>query len=424
MGTDIQRAGIERALTPAWSLRLEYDYLAFGGHAVATPASFFQVVAGNSFGYVPTAGNPANVSQNIQEVKFGLNYRINSDPSATWSAAVATPAAGMAAAASAAFAWIAGWQFEAGARYWMSSGKFQKDLSAGTKTDAAANVLNSRLTYDTTANSGELFARAETPQNLFIKGFIGGGNLTGGHMNDEDWLIFDETVPYSNTVSDPVKGTLAYATVDFGYDGFRGPGYKLGPFVGYNYYRDDKNAYGCVQIANPLSDCVPSIPSSTLGITENDTWNSLRVGVNGEMMVLPGVKLSADVAYLPVAQFKGQSIHWQRADVADQLSPQAAPAAVSRLTRWCLTPSRRRSASASAAATGRCGRTTTPSRTSSVRLVRVKPSRSKPSGTACWCRPTTSSTCRPRLAADSAAFPGQVSAGGCRLEPLHNGFPL
>ena len=280
-------AGIERALTPAWSLRLEYDYLAFGGHAVATPASFFQVVAGESFGYVPTAGNPANVSQNIQEVKFGLNYRINSDPSATWTAAVAaTPAAGMAAAASAAFAWIAGWQFEAGARYWMSSGKFQKDLGAGTKTDAAANVLNSRLTYDTTANSGELFARAETPQNLFIKGFIGGGNLTGGHMNDEDWLIFDETVPYSNTVSDPVKGTLAYATVDFGYDVFRGPGYKLGPFVGYNYYRDDKNAYGCVQIANPLSDCVPSIPSSTLGITENDTWNSLRVGVNGEMMVL------------------------------------------------------------------------------------------------------------------------------------------
>ncbi len=141
-------------------------------------------------------------------------------------------------------------------------------------------------------------------------------------MNDEDWLIFSETVPYSNTNSDPVKGKLAYATVDVGYDVFRVPGYKLGPFVGYNYYRDDKDAYGCVQIANQFSDCVPPIPSSTLGITEDDTWNSLRVGANGEMMLLPGVKLAVDVAYLPFTQFKGRDIHWQRTDVSDQVSPE------------------------------------------------------------------------------------------------------
>ena len=66
-------------------------------------------------------------------------------------------------------------------------------------------------------------------------------------------------VAYSNTVSS-VQGEIDYATLDLGYDFFRGAGYKLGAFVGYNYYQENKSAYGCTQIANQFSDCVPAIP--------------------------------------------------------------------------------------------------------------------------------------------------------------------
>ena len=69
---------------------------------------------------------------------------------------------------------------------------------------------------------------------------------------------------------------------------------------------------GCTQIANQLSDCVPPIPSSVLGITENDTWQSLRVGVNGEIMITDRFKLGADIAYLPFVQFNGTDDHLQR----------------------------------------------------------------------------------------------------------------
>src|SRR5262249_37887100 len=34
-------AGVERAITPAWSFRLEYDYAKFGNLSMVTPASFF-----------------------------------------------------------------------------------------------------------------------------------------------------------------------------------------------------------------------------------------------------------------------------------------------------------------------------------------------------------------------------------------------
>ena len=57
---------------------------------------------------------------------------------------------------------------------------------------------------------------------------------------------------------------------------------------------------------------MPAIPSSVLGITEDDTWQSLRVGVNGEIMITDQLKLGADVAYLPYVEFNGTDDHLLR----------------------------------------------------------------------------------------------------------------
>jgi len=317
-------AGVERALTPAWSLRLEYDYLGFGRSNVPTPISFLQVIPDDAAGYVQTSPGTTSISQNVQEVKFGLNYRIGVDPLAQWRPAhwADVPPPSLVNAPpwppAPAVSWLAGWEFETGARYWYSFGKFQKDLG-GTTTPSNANILVSRLTYNSTANSGEIFTRVESPDNMFVKGFVGAGAFASGHMNDEDWLLFNETVPYSNTLSN-VTGTISYATGDIGYDTLRTADYRLGAFIGYNYYRDKKDAYGCTQIANSFSDCVPAFSSNQLGISENDTWNSLRVGVNGDVVLLPGLRLNTDAAVLPYTQFNGVDTHWLRTDVSNQTS--------------------------------------------------------------------------------------------------------
>ena len=297
--------GAEHAITPAWSVKLEYDYVGLGAETVATPQGLVQPVPG-AFGFNFTPAGTTRVTQNFQEINLGLNYKFGMDPSARWDCASSAFAAKAPVIDGAS-----GWELQAGARYWYSSGTFQKD-SGSTTNAASANILNSRLTYDTTANSGELFGRIETPQNLFVKGNIGAGSLLGGHLNDEDWAIFGGTVAYSNTLSS-VAGDIDYATVDLGYDFFRGAGYKLGAFAGYNYYKDDKSAYGCTQIANPFSDCVPAIPGSVLSITEDDTWQSLRIGVNGEVMITDRLKVGADVAYLPDVEFNGTDDHLLRA---------------------------------------------------------------------------------------------------------------
>ena len=78
-------AGVERALTPAWSLRLEYDYLGLGRVNIATPPGQVQTVPGDFTSYQATPAGTASLSQNVQEVKFALNYRFGVDPFAHWS---------------------------------------------------------------------------------------------------------------------------------------------------------------------------------------------------------------------------------------------------------------------------------------------------------------------------------------------------
>ena len=298
-------AGVEHAITPAWSVKLEYSYAGFGGETAATPPGLAQPVPAVNL-YFLTSSSATRISQNFQEVSLGLNYKFGTAaPSALWTSAPAIFSAGAPVPVSAA-----GWEFELGARDWVSNGRFQKDLGS-TPDPGTSNILNSRLTYNTTANSAELFGRVEAPQNIFVKGNFGAGWISSGQLNDEDWVIFGGTVPYSNTTS-AVSGDLSYATGDIGYDVLRGIGYRLGAFVGYNYYTENKSANGCVQIANPFSDCVPPIENSVLVITENNTWNSLRVGLNGSIMVTERLKVEEDVAYLPYVAFKGTDDHLER----------------------------------------------------------------------------------------------------------------
>jgi opacity protein-like surface antigen len=309
-------AGVEQALAPAWSVKVEYDYAGFGSAAMATPTSFRYVDP--LLGYVATPQGTTSVSQNVQTLKVGLNMKFGGDAYARWDGLDDYHLRGTQRAEEN----IGRGEIEIGGRVWYSSGRFQKDLGSTTE-QRSQNVLVSRLTYQSTAGSGEVFGRVDGISDVFVKGFAGGGTLLGGRMNDEDWIA-DYGIPYSNTVSDPLKGSIGYATFDLGYALLRGDGFKVGGFVGYNYYRENKSAYGCTQLAGAASGiCVPSIGNSTLGITEDDKWHSVRVGLNGVVTLLPGLQLTADAAYLPYVSFSGVDNHLLRTDVANTLSPES-----------------------------------------------------------------------------------------------------
>jgi hypothetical protein len=120
------------------------------------------------------------------------------------------------------------WTGEFGGRYWFSLGSTELDLHGGD----SFTPLVSRLTYtNIQAHSGEAFGRVEHLSGFFVKGFAGGGAITTGNLQDEDFPPFDPGGIYSSTNSDQRNGRLAYATIDTGWT-WRGDTSKLGFFVG------------------------------------------------------------------------------------------------------------------------------------------------------------------------------------------------
>jgi opacity protein-like surface antigen len=284
--------GLEQALTGNWSLKAEYDFLDFGDVRVASPLSVALVPP---FIIFP---NTTTTSQNIHEFKIGLNYKLGGSEASRgdeWGYGSARP--------------VPGYEFEAGGRYVYGWGRFQKDLGLFVGT-APSLVLISRLTYDDLhTNSGEVFARVDTPHNIMVKGILGGGGGKNGHLNDEDWGLGGPLLLYSNTLSEPVDNDIRYGTVDLGYDWMRGRTYKLASFVGYNRFQSNMDAFGC----SPISafNCVPAVPATGSPIiTEHDTWQALRLGSVAQFMVVPGLRANVEAAYLPYVDFKGVDNHF------------------------------------------------------------------------------------------------------------------
>ena len=223
---------------------------------------------------------------------------------------------------------VSQFQWETAIRYWNSTGKMAKDLYDPFVT----TQQNSRLTYnDSQAHSGELVARLDhKPTGLFLKGFIGGGSIVNGKMNDEDF-----PGGYTNTLQEIHSGNLKYFTADFGwtfynslanasrvsikdddgYRGLRGVPARLGMFIGYNYWNEFAQTFGCNQIATPGSVCSPApVTTGQYTLGQDNTWKSLRLGLTGDVALGERWTLSGDAAYTRT-ELDGFDHHQLRPDI-------------------------------------------------------------------------------------------------------------
>jgi opacity protein-like surface antigen len=287
-------AGIEAPLTDRLSVKADYVHVGFG----ATPGvSTANTIPGQ--GFIHSGDLSADI------LRAGLNYHFGGADPSTKSYPIGPFKAPNWKMTSLV---LAGLEVEVGTRLWFSSGlagaldPFLDNPPPGT--------YGSRLTFSNLdAISGETFGRVEHSSGFFVKGYLGAGGILNAKLNDEDSFDGDAATlgAYSNTLAS-ATGHIGYATIDAGYDFFRVSGAKLGAFLGYNYYAQAINSYGCSQLAGSAI-CVPAFPSNLLGPTENDNYNSLRVGLTSQITLIDRLKLTAEAAYVPLVAYSGLVNH-------------------------------------------------------------------------------------------------------------------
>ena len=337
--------GVEAPLTDRLSVKAEYLFVDFGNTAGSVTANSLAPFFPNQT-FTHSAGLRADV------VRAGLNYRFGGAD------APLSPDLFMSFHAPAWKArppFFADWEIETGARLWLSSGNLgapQPLLDVPSLADMPprccaprapapaaavtppANVLASRLTFGgMDAASGEVFARLNHSSGFFVKGYLGAGEINKGHLNDED---FPAGPTYSNTLSSAL-GHLGYATIDVGYNVWRSVGAKVGPFVGYNYYTQAIDTFGCTQVAGS-TPCSTALPSALLGLTESDSFNSLRVGLSSEVMLTERVRLTADAAYIPWVSFSGLDDHLSRQLLGPETANRGNGVMLEAILDYYLTP--------------------------------------------------------------------------------------
>lgn len=194
-------------------------------------------------------------------------------------------------------------------RYWYGMGGTSKDLYGLSR-----DTLNSRLTYDgLQSHSLEAFARVDHSSGLFWKGYAGGGLLTQGKLQDEDFP--PGITPYSSTNSTLQNQSIGYVSFDMGSALLRGPDFRIDGFVGYHYFHDRMKAFGCQQTASNPFVCAGGIPNSVAAIVEDNTWQALRLGLNADIPLFDRLRLNLEAALLPYVGFSGTDNHLLRPDL-------------------------------------------------------------------------------------------------------------
>jgi opacity protein-like surface antigen len=288
--------GVEAPLTNRLSLKADYLHVGFANTTGVTTANNL------------TPSFPGQVFSHSSDLKVdlvraGLNYRFGgADPASSGDRTMPlkAPISKVPPLVS------SNWDVETGARLWLSSGRTGAPQAW---IDVPPPVLASRLTYGgLVAVSGETFARADHASGFFIKGYLGAGGIANGHLTDEDFPFADV---YSNSLSN-ASGHLAYATIDLGYNFLKVPGAKVGTFVGYNYYGQGINVYGCAQLGDNHQNCSPPFQPGLLAISEYDHFNSIRIGLSSEVTLADRLRLTAEAAYVPWVNSSGLDDHLVR----------------------------------------------------------------------------------------------------------------
>jgi hypothetical protein len=210
--------------------------------------------------------------------------------------------------------------FEAGLRYWYSSGLMRFAFSNGSPL---FGTPTSMLDWEAlVGHTGEAFARLDhKPTGLFVKGVVGLGGIVDGHIDDRDY--FAGPILFSDTRSEVKNGDITFASVDVGWGFAPAPGYHLGAFIGYQYWQEKATAFGlyCHQATLVFAGC-PAAGAVVVGygtavFVYEPTWHALRLGLESRVAITDRWSVRGEIVGIPFAALRNEDSHLLRQSLAD-----------------------------------------------------------------------------------------------------------
>jgi len=200
-------------------------------------------------------------------------------------------------------------QTELGVRYWLSTGENRHSHNAQSVDPTFGNPTSVLIYENLDANVVEFFGRRNFGANWFVKGNLGVGLVNAGMFDDED---FDAgQVKSSDTTSSVPSGWIAHGTIDLGRDewALRQGRATLGAFAGYSRWTEYLDAYGATDHLGAIGG---DIDRGVKVISNELSWNALRIGLAAGFAFSSRTRFSADLALLPFATFRNEDSHYLR----------------------------------------------------------------------------------------------------------------
>ena len=209
--------------------------------------------------------------------------------------------------------------FELGTRMWFSQGTTNFGFNSQKANPALGNPTSTLSYDDLDGVSAEATFRAKNDTGMVFKGFVGGGGIVSGSLDDQDYL--KHQIRFSDTFSDVEGSNMVYGTIDLGYDFKLNEDLKLTPFVGFNMWQETVDAFGarCLKDEVQGAFCGPpgrvAVPFTTKVIHNETNWASLRLGTGVETKLTDRVTFVGDFALLPGAYVWNEDSHRLRRDL-------------------------------------------------------------------------------------------------------------
>ena len=209
--------------------------------------------------------------------------------------------------------------FEAGARYWYSSGNYRFAFANGIPGFGTPTSTLDWKNMD--GHSGEAFARLDhQPTGFFVKGMAGGGAITAGYIDDKDF--FAGQLKFSDTRSQVQNGHLSFAMADVGWAYSPIGGVKLGVFAGYHYWSEKATAFGLYCKQNQPALGCSSIGAVPIGydvavLSYEPTSHAVRIGAEGRFAIDQRWSFSGEIAVIPYAVVQNKDSHLLRQASSD-----------------------------------------------------------------------------------------------------------